>query len=157
MKMFVLGLMGLLVTGAAVAAPAQPLISKSSGGGFMAPEHAGFERCEVFDDKVVITHQYGMRTPTALQLVEERKVELKGDVKLVIEKAKAEAIEEKGNFLCDGPATSVTAFNGDEQILLYSTGGCGSPRKQRNGVYSNKLRQITDLYCAVTYDFSHEE
>lgn len=149
----------LVLTGVAIAAPSKPLITKSSGGGFTAPEHAGYERCEVFANKVVITHQMGMHTPTALQLTEERKVNLTGDVKLVIEKAREERVEEKPNFLCDGPSTGVVANQGnkEEDVLLFSTGGCGSSRKERSGVFSSKLRQIADLYCAKTFDFSGNE
>lgn len=140
-----------------MAAPSKALISKHSGGGFMAPEYAGFERCEVFADKVVLTHQYGMQQATALTLTEERKVALTGDVKKVIELAKAEAVEEKENMLCDGPSTSITAGGEADPVLLFTTGGCGSPRKQRNGVYSNKLRSIADIYCPNTFDFSQGE
>lgn len=152
-------LFGLVLAGYAVAAPQKPLISKSSGGGFMAPEYAGHERCEVYSDKVVITHEMGMVQATALKLTEERKINLSGDVKLVIEKAREEKVEEKDNFLCDGPSTSIVANVGNEEtgVLLYSTGGCGSPRKERTGVYSSKLRQIADLYCAKTFDFSSRE
>jgi len=137
------------------AAP-KALISKTSGGGFMAPEYAGYERCDVYADKVVLTHQYGMVRETALQLVEERNIKLSGDVATVIEKARAEQETTKPNNLCDGPSTSITANPAQgEAVVLFSTGGCGSPEHSRDGVYSSKLKNIVNVYCPQTYKFSN--
>lgn len=141
----------------AIAAPAKPLIVKSSGGGFVIPEFAGFEKCEIYQNRVVITHVFGTGGPTAAKLVEERKITLTGDFAKIIEVAKSEKVETKPNSLCDGPSTGISANPAlGESILLYSTGGCGSPRKSREGLASNKLRAIADLYCEKTYDFSQE-
>jgi len=152
MKKLHFGTLVFLMTGYAVAAPSA-IITKHSGGGFMMPDHAGFERCEVFADKVVITHQYGMQSPTALALVEERKVSLTGDYYLVIEEAKKEPVTEKENMLCDGPSSDIRAGGEADGVLLFTTGGCGSPRKERQGVNANKLRGIVDIYCPKTFDF----
>jgi len=97
-----------------------------------------------------------MVADSALQLAEERKITLTGNVKKVIELAKEEKVEEKDNMLCDGPSTSIVAGGENDGVLIYSTGGCGSPRKQRTGVNSQKLRSIVDIYCPQTFDFSHE-
>lgn len=144
---------------ALVAAPAfaasKPLITKTSGGGFMMPEYAGYERCELYSDKVVITHQYGMVQPTGIKTVEERKVTVEGDLAQVIEKARAEKIATKPNNLCDGPSTSISADSGQgEAVGLFSTGGCGSPQRERQGVFSSKLVSIIDVYCAKTFKFA---
>jgi hypothetical protein len=150
-------LLGLVLTGVALAAPTKPLLSKASGGGFMAPEYSGYERCDVYPDKVVITHQFGYVTETALQVNEERKINLVGNVKLVVEKAAQEKVEEKPNGLCDGPSTTIQADNGGQALLLFTTGGCGSPRKDRSGPLSTKLKEIVNLYCPRTIDFAHGE
>lgn len=135
----------------------RPLITKSSGGGFMMPEAAGGETCQVFSDKVVITHFFGHSTPTALSLVEEKKITLSGNVQAVIEKTKAEELTSKPNGLCDGPATGIYVQpTSGEAVTLFSTGGCGSPRRSRDGMYSGKLKEIVNLYCPKTYDFGND-
>jgi hypothetical protein len=147
-------LLGILLSTCAFAADSGVLITKSSGGGFVMPEYAGGETCEVYANKVKITHTLGYGSPTSLQLVEERNITLTGDVKLIIEKAKAEQITETPNSLCDGPSTYIAAGEGNDPLQLFSTGGCGSPQRQRNGVFSEKLRTIVNLYCPQTYMFA---
>lgn len=148
-----------LLTTAVLGAEPKPLITKVSGGGFTIPEYAGYERCELFADKVVITNQLGMHVPTALQLVETRTVSISGDIQKVIELSKAEKVSKKPNNLCDGPSTHISAnLTGEaEPVLLFSTGGCGSPRLQREGANAQKLRTMVDSYCPKTYDFSDPE
>lgn len=139
------------------AADSKPILAKSSGGGFMMPEVAGGEVCELFRDKVIISRFYGRVAPTALKTVEEKAIVLTGDIQQVIEKAKAEELTSKPNNLCDGPATSIRAnLNGTEEISLFSTGGCGSPRRSRDGIFSSKLKEIINVYCPKTYDFGTE-
>ncbi len=149
MKAFILSM---ALAASAFAANTKPFLTKSSGGGFTMPEYAGGERCELYADKVVVSHQFGMVQPTALRVIEEKKVNLIGNIRLVIEKAASEEVTTKPNGLCDGPSTSITADNGQQEpVLLYVTGGCGSPARERNGVYSSKLREIIDLYCPKTF------
>jgi len=138
----------------AFAADSKPLITKSSGGGFMMPEYAGFERCEVYADRVELTGGYGFSVPTALQTQETRQFKITGDIALVIKKATEEQVTEKPNSLCDGPSTGIYAHLDGQEVLLYSTGGCGSPEKSRNGGNSNKLKQIVNQFCPKTYQFS---
>ena len=136
-----------------VLASASPLITKVSGGGFTPQEYAGYEKCEVYADKVVITHQMGMHTPTAIQLKETRPLAIQGDLNAVIVGAKQEKLEQKDNFLCDAPGTSIVAhLPAQEEVMLFTTGGCGSPRQERVGALSAKLRNIVGLYCPKTYD-----
>ncbi|MBI4402823.1 MAG: hypothetical protein HY537_01605, partial [Deltaproteobacteria bacterium] len=86
-----------------------PLITKNSGGGHMMPEYAGTETCEVFSDRVQITHRLGFYTPTALTVSESRSVRVTGNVVAVIAEAAKETLEEKPNTLCDGPSTTIMA------------------------------------------------
>lgn len=135
-------------------AVASPLIVKSSGGGFVHPEFGGNVRCELYNNKVVITNQYGFQGPSAFSAKEVRSIALSRPLQPIIDLAKTEAIEEKPNNLCDGPSTSVVASPDQDQVLLFTTGGCGSPRKERTGRASSKLRALIDIYCPMTHDFS---
>lgn len=147
----------LLTAFSAYGATSKLIVSKTSGGGMRSPEQAGYERCDLYRDSVVITHQLGMAAPTAVQVTESRRLAIKGDLLQLVERAKEERVEEKPNFLCDGPSTSVIANpNQGEGVTLFSTGGCGGPRQERVGVNSAKLRNIIDLYCANTFDFGSD-
>lgn len=130
------------------------LLEKTSGGGYMLPEVAGSETCQLYDNKVVITHVYGYHSPTSLKTVEERNVTLTGDIAAVIEKAKTEELTSKPNNLCDGPHTGIQAFSpSGEATSLFSTGGCGTPRTSRDGIFSHKLKNLINVYCPRTHDF----
>ena len=119
----------------------------------MAPDYAGGERCDVYADRAVITNVMGYSGATALTVSETRKINLKGNLPAIIELAKAEKVSEKPNGLCDGPSTTISANSmADESLLLFSTGGCGNPSKQRNGVATYKLTSLVDLYCPKTFN-----
>lgn len=148
----------MLLAISAFAAPAKPLISKSSGGGFMMPEYAGGERCDLYSDRVVISNTFGMQGPTAVAIAETRAISLKGNLQAIINQAKTEQVTTKPNNLCDGPATSIVANDGSANgVLLFSTGGCGSAERTRNGIASDKLRNLVNLFCPKTYSFAQEE
>ena len=68
---------------------------------------------------------------------------------MALERALKEKIEEKENGLCDAPGTSIKM--GVE--LLFATGGCGSPRKDRVGPFSTALKNVVNTYCPNTYDY----
>lgn len=158
MKLKLFSLTMLLAISAFAAAPAKPLISKSSGGGFMMPEHAGGERCDLYPNRVVITNTMGFQGPTAVSIAETRAIALKGNLNAIINQAKTEQITTKPNNLCDGPSTSVVVNDGTvEGLLLFSTGGCGSPERTRIGIASEKLRDLVSLFCPKTYSFAQEE
>lgn len=145
--------LSLLVAGIAIAVePPKPLITKSSGGGYMMAEVAGGETCNIYQNQVQIIHRLGMHVPTALVVNETRAASVSGNIELVIANAANEKVEQKPNMMCDGPSTTITA--GD--LLLYSTGGCGSPKQERMGVNSSKLREIAGYYCPRTFNFSHD-
>lgn len=138
----------ILVVGSFATSYGAALITKSSGGGFVMPEYGRTSHCEVFQDKVLISNKFGYGTTTSFDVVEERKITLSKDLKKVIEIAKTEQLVEKVNMLCDAPTTSIVA--GD--LLLFTSGGCGSPRKERTGFASSKLVELVNLYCPKTYD-----
>lgn len=137
-----------LVSAPAFAAPAA-LVTKTNGSGHVHPDYYRSEKCEVFADRVVITRAYGMGV-NGLKTVETLNVSVAGDLKQVIANATAANVAEKENMLCDGPSTTISTGN----TLLYSTGGCGTPRKEREGAAARALRSLVDAHCPVTHDFS---
>jgi hypothetical protein len=127
-----------------------PLLVKISFSGFGPAEWARSEKCEVFDNKIVMTRTYNQ---------EEIKFEYPFDGQETLQHLIANAANEKisleDNYMCDGPSTSMhftypTVGLGKE-LLLYSTGGCGSPKKQRLGPASQALIDIASTFCPTTH------
>lgn len=124
----------------------KPLISKSSGSGFVPPEYQRSETCNVYADHVVILKTYGtMRTS------ETRSVNASNGIQDVLAKAVGEKVTETANGLCDGPVTQVNAFVDGKDVVLYTTGGCGSPKKHRSGPYTAILLELVGSFCPQTY------
>ena len=121
----------------------KPLVTKSSGAGFVMPDFARSEVCDVYADRVEITKSFGSLTvtETKFQLID-------GDVQSVIDLAAEEETQETENFLCDGPSTFIVA-GGD--VVLYSTGGCGSPKQQKNGPATQILIDLASTHCPKTF------
>ncbi len=127
-------------------------IIKSSHSGFTPPEYVRHESCEVFADRVVIRRQTGAGE-ASVETVETKQLSVSVGIAKVIAKVTQEPVVDRENGLCDGPGTHVsTSLRGPEH-LLFSTGGCGSPRRERQGPYSKILRDLVDQYCPQTYDF----
>ncbi len=123
----------------------KPLISKSSGSGFVPPEYQRSETCNVYTDRVVIAKTYGK-----LQTSETRELKIT-DIQQILKNAADEKVTETANGLCDGPVTQVNAFLGGNAVVLYTTGGCGSPKKHRNGPHAAMLMELVGSFCPKTY------
>lgn len=136
---FAMGVLGAVVFGA------EPLVVKGNDPGYVDPEFAVVERCEVFSDSVVISRRFGHSK--AIVTTEKREVKRTGDMQALITAAEKEKLDSKPNNLCDGPATFVQAGS----AVLYFTGGCGSPRLERQGSAAYVLRAMADAYCPVTH------
>jgi hypothetical protein len=149
LKLFILAIT--LLGSFAVAADVQPLITKTSGGGFTPPEWARYEKCDVFANHVLIVKHYGVGA-NAFELKEDRKITLTAGIQNSIKLAKTEQLEEKDNGLCDAPGTTITLGSGETATVLFTSGGCGSPRKERAGPHSTALKDIVNTYCPQTYD-----
>lgn len=128
----------------------QAYITKSSFTGFGPIEWARSERCEVFDTEVILTRNYGKTTVNY-------QFPFSSDDSLneLIELARHERLKLEDNYMCDGPSTVIRArfvMEGAEaeEIILYSTGGCGSPKKVRQGPYSSALMDIASTFCPTT-------
>jgi hypothetical protein len=141
----------LLITLASTVAIAaeKPLISKSNSTGFVPAEWARSETCDVYQNRVLITRVYGAEA-TRIEHKETRNILIKSNLQALTKAVLAEKVEVQPNLLCDGPST-VTTILGNE--VLFSTGGCGSDRKERVGPLSSALREIVNTYCPVTHDF----
>jgi len=148
MKKFLFGTLVLnafIAVGAMAAETA--LVTKSNHTGFTAPEWSRFEQCEVFKDRATITKRMGSGEGQIV-VSETRKLKIDGKLAALVAKVATEEITEKENMLCDGPATVIVS--GDN--ILFTTGGCGSPRKERQGNASRMLRELVDAYCPTTHD-----
>ncbi len=131
------------------------LIEKVSGGGFVAPEMGNSERCRVTNEKVVVSRTYGSGASKTV-FSYETPVNFTG-IEANLQLALGEKVFEKPNQMCDAPSTTVRAFIGKTAFSLFETGGCGSARKERVGIYSARLMDIVNAFCPKTYDFSTPE
>lgn len=147
-----LALAGLLSAPLALSA-SQALITKTNSPGFTLPEYTRFESCEVFMNKVVITQRFGFPEQLGFSKREVRPIALDAAVRNVIDVARSEQLIKNDNFLCDAPSTSVQFTGNPESLVLFSSGGCGSPRLDRQGPASQMLKELVDQYCPVTYDY----
>ncbi len=147
-----LALAGFFAAPFALSAP-QALITKTNGTGFTLPEYTRFESCEVFMNKVVITQRFGYPDQLGFTKREVRPITLDASIRKVIEAAQSEDVAKDDNFLCDAPSTSVQFSGNPDSLPLFSSGGCGSPRLDRQGPASQMLKELVGQYCPVTYDF----
>lgn len=133
-----------------------PIVTKSSGGGFVLPAYARNEQCQVFADKVVIKNTFGYANGGNARTVttEVRNVKFDGDINAILAAVAKEELQIKGEGPCDAPTTSVVA---GKDTTLFMTGVCGGKRQERLGTVSNMLRDIVNMYCPKTYDFGHAD
>jgi hypothetical protein len=150
MKLINMGLAAVLSAMATVALAdfTGPFVVKSNHSGFTPVEWSRTEVCEIHADKVVLTKGFG-----SIQTVETRKLDVTGDLAELVRQAAEETATEKDNYLCDGPSTYVVGRTAadEEGVVLFTTGGCGSPSKSRNGAAARILRDLVDSYCPKTY------
>jgi len=138
-------------------ANALPLVTKTSGGGFVPPEWQRFESCQLFQNKVVVEHDYGVTDTKSVKVVREEKVSITGDIGDLLVASSKEKLDKTPNGLCDAPETTVTAHmvgapQKDPGFILFASGGCGGDRLERQGPATSALRDLIDQYCPLTYD-----
>ena len=127
-----------------------PILIKTNSAGFAPLPYARSEKCEVFETHVLMTRMYGLRTV-------EYNIPLKAEKTIheLIEEAYQERMVLEDNYMCDAPATTVRARihkdGVDSEVLIYSTGGCGAPKKYRQGPASYSLMDIASTFCPKTH------
>ena len=131
---------------------AQPLITKTNGTGNVPMEYYRSEICEVYFDKVIIKKTSGYESNgIGFNFIGERNIKLSSGILSVIKRATKEKIEETDNYICDLPATFISSNHGKKKFTLFSSGGCGSPQKERVGPASRMLVELVDTYCEKTH------
>ena len=144
----------LFIAPALTLAAESPILIKRSGGGHAPREYVRFETCEVFLDRVVISRQLGYDA-AGFEVKEERKISLTNGIHVALQQARTEKLEEKPNNMCDAPTTSILLGSAEDALVLFSSGACGNPRKERKGAASDKLRELVNFYCPVTHDYGN--
>ncbi|WP_440056887.1 hypothetical protein ACSLBF_18570 (plasmid) [Pseudoalteromonas sp. T1lg65] len=145
----------------ATAAAAQPLITKTSGSGFVMPDYVKTETCEVFSNYVKVDTQYGVYEGRKLSTSEtiNQQINNHADINKLIALAAEEELAVTGNYICDAPGTAITASYFDantaeyKDVVLFRSGGCGSDRLERNGPFSNMLKSVVNKHCPTTHDY----
>ena len=58
------------------------------------------------------------------------------------------------NHMCDGPSTTIKGYLEDStSVILYETGGCGTPRSIRHGGEAFVLMNIVQTFCPEIHGF----
>lgn len=123
-----------------------PLIKKVSGTGFTRVEYRRSEECSVYVNKLVIKRTVGKVT-----LTEYKDIFVERSIVAVAEAAMKEEAKKTPNNLCDGPGTSVSVLGDTLNGIVYSTGGCGSPKIEKSDTNSKTILDIINRYCPKTY------
>lgn len=125
----------------------RPLLVKINEPGYVIEDYYFGETCKLYRDRVEI--EYRMRGHT---LKEVKRLSGASGIGQLVQKAQQEKILETENFLCDGPSTTLNGMDkSGQEVLLYSTGGCGAPKKVREGGAAFALAQLMTQYCLKTY------
>jgi hypothetical protein len=130
----------------ALALNAGPILEKVYYPGFTHPDYRFSKTCRLYPDRLeVIQNLAGsMVTETRGQIDASQLAPL-------LSNAVIEAINNEDNNLCDGPRTTIKGrspdASGDASFLLFTSGGCGSPRQTRSGGAAWLLIQLIDSWC----------
>ena len=128
------------------------LITKTNVTGFTAAEYARTETCEVFVNRVVVTNKFGAFDDNSFTSQEVRRIKLSDSINKALAAAADETLNKSGNYLCDGPSTTINSNRAGKKSVLFSTGGCGSERLERQGGSARMLMDLVSNYCPVTHD-----
>lgn len=117
----------------------KPLLVKINSPGYVPDDYFFKETCKLFLDRVEIEYQFSGKTIT-----ENRRI--LGDTSL------EEEMTETPNLIGDLPSTKIYGLDstGDE-VLLYATGSCGAPKRERAGGAAFTLTSLIRKYCPETF------
>lgn len=124
------------------------LVTQVSASGYVMPDWRRAERCEIFLDKVVIARTLGgEEADGGFTVVEEHAITISTGIHKIIERAATEPAASTPNGICDGPSKEITAGAALSPLTLFATGGCGSPRIERQGGASSMLLELVRRFC----------
>ena len=132
-----------------MAVATQPIFIKRDWSGYVLPEWVRHRTCEGSSEKVVITTTYGANEDLKYNTTEEIKVATSPSISNVLRRAATEPVTETPNMICDLPGSNIILFVGGDEITLLASGGCGDPKKERNGPASRMLLEMIIGYCGA--------
>ena len=137
----------------AVSLAPRPFLVKVNSSGHTPASWGQTEKCELYGNRVVITRIFGYGTPSSFETKEVVPVSFTGSYAEIMKEVTQEKLTSEGNYLCDGPSTSVyiQSETVGDPVVLYSTGGCGSKKTKREGAVSFMLTNFIDNYCPSTH------
>jgi hypothetical protein len=126
----------------------KPLLVKTS------KNHAGFladrreESCKLYPGEIHVYESNG-----GIDITHIYEINVDEDINEIILAAEDEEVSKSSSKLgCDDPGTAVTAYTDENrQVILYTAGGCASPRMERKGPNSKYLMDLVGSYCKTTY------
>jgi hypothetical protein len=136
-----------LVICASPALAADALLIKTSSPGFVMPDWVRTETCKVYQDKVVIERSFGLVNEQGFATTETINVTISDGITAILARAAEEKVKETRNMICDLPGLNVAAVENGKEFVLFSSGGCGSPRKEREGSATRMLMDLLGHYC----------
>lgn len=130
----------------ALALQGQPILEKVYSPGFVPPDRSFSEKCGLFADRLEIVRDL------AGTVVTETRGQIDAfQLPALLAKAASEELSSEDNNLCDAPATTITGHLPESpdgtQVLLFSSGGCGTPRQTRKGGAAWLLTRLIDSLC----------
>lgn len=121
-----------------------PLLVKTHYPGFVLPENAIQKTCSVYLKQTIIDTAYGFDSLKTKQLIRHF---IGYSIYDFLEQSQDEKIIEEPNFLCDAASSTIMAYDQNEPVLLFNTGGCGTPRQERTGPVSTLLINLVNQIC----------
>ena len=138
-------LAAILVSATSFASSSGPLLTKSTGAGFVPPGLRHFTKCEIYTNKIVLT-----QGAEGVQSVQERQAALTGLAEAIDGASKGRIQEESAPT--DGPALVYTATKilpGDatEKVDLGTYTGGDGKRTLNTSAAAQGLRNLADMLC----------
>lgn len=121
----------------------KPLLIQINSPGYVPEDYFFKETCKMYRDRVDIEYNLAGKLIT-----ETRRISGDTSLEELISRAKQEDITETPNLICDLPSTKIFGFDSTgAEVLLYSTGSCGTAKRERNGGAAFILTTLIGKYC----------
>ncbi|NBV50786.1 hypothetical protein EBR78_06165 [bacterium] len=125
-----------------------PILVKSNSPGYVLPDFSFGEKCSLYADRVEIEYRMSESIVKEVRSLKGAK-----SLELLVSRAATDKLRYEDNLLCDGPSTEVVGYsrNTTNKVVVYSTGGCGTPKAIREGGAAYQLMRLIENYCAKTH------